>query len=174
MGKIGPFGKSRKVFLAHQKWAERFFRGCLSVFTAEGRKSKNQKSTLLFQFFFKKFAENSLIRRFSCWICVCVQKFEIQLLQGFRNPMEQERTSIADVSSFLPSALSRALDDVIATPSRALERAQKQSDPHRAPSVLCVHRPSLLSELMRATTGTRSRAVLEERTLDFEICTCEF
>jgi hypothetical protein len=26
MGKIGPFGKSRKVFLAHQKWAERFFR----------------------------------------------------------------------------------------------------------------------------------------------------
>jgi hypothetical protein len=70
-------------------------------------------------------------------------------------------------------ALSRKLStDVIATPSRALERAQKQSDPHRAPSVLCVHRPSLLSELMSATTGTR--AVLEERTLDFEICTVNF
>jgi hypothetical protein len=66
--------------------------------------------------------------------------------------MEQERTSIADVSSFLPSALSKALDDVIATQWRALERAQKQSDPHRAPSV----HPSLLSELMRATTGTRA------------------
>jgi hypothetical protein len=26
MGKIGPFRKSRKVFLAHPKWAERFFR----------------------------------------------------------------------------------------------------------------------------------------------------
>ena len=79
---------------------------------------------------------------------------------GFWNPMEQERTSFADVSSFLPSA------------RRALERAQKQSDPHRTPSVLCVHRPSLLSELTHAMTGTR--AVLEERTLDFEICTCEF
>jgi hypothetical protein len=39
-----------------------------------------------------------------------MQKFEIQLLQGFQNPMEQERTSITDVSSFLLSALSKALD----------------------------------------------------------------
>jgi hypothetical protein len=45
MEKIGPFGKSRKVFLAHPKWAERFFRTQKNFFSNKNAMKVNENST---------------------------------------------------------------------------------------------------------------------------------
>jgi hypothetical protein len=45
MGKIGPFKKSRKVFLAHPKWAERFFRAQKNFFSNKNAMKVNESST---------------------------------------------------------------------------------------------------------------------------------
>jgi hypothetical protein len=45
MGKIGPFRKSRKVFLVHPKWAERFFRMQKNFFSNKNAMKVKESST---------------------------------------------------------------------------------------------------------------------------------